>query len=318
MAINMENLKGFIGNLAGAARAGMVAIGEKFGLDRARPKCPFELIRVGADGEDITWSTGKHSSAKTSGNYVTGWRGRHQPFVLRQRLIAAALLSCMLYAPHQSYSECTSNYEQGVPVALSALGKRGDAIVRAREQVLEILQPGNACFAWFQEANSDPAEVFRSVHFELESGGTSYTYGVRDRERGQIFKHPWAARTTQNAGRNAIIQLNGNGPFFSRTSLIKQLDPGGKFMLPSGNLALTVSRYGGDTPEAQITILLHELGHVIGRLPEDDDSWDGRSFRNTSEVSRHCKTEIRAAARGRSHSYAAPHGSPSSQEPKTR
>jgi hypothetical protein len=36
--------------------------------------------------------------------------------------------------------------------------------------------------------------------------------------------------------------------------------------------------------------------YLIGRLPEDDDSWDGRSTRNTSEVSRHCKAETIAAA----------------------
>jgi len=68
---------------------------------------------------------------------------------------------------------------------------------------------------------------------------------------------------------------------------------------PGGNRLLVVSSYNGNTPEAQITILLHELGHIIGRLPEDDDSWDGRSFRNTSEVSRHCKSETRAAAHNR-------------------
>jgi hypothetical protein len=65
---------------------------------------------------------------------------------------------------------------------------------------------------------------------------------------------------------------------------------------PAGNRLLVISSYAGNTPEAQITILLHELGHIIGRLPEDDDSWDGRSIRNISEVSRHCKTETRAAA----------------------
>ena len=297
MAVNTDKLKVLIGNLGDEARAGMLAIGEKLGLYRARPKGPSELTRVGTDGEDITCSKGKHSGTKTSGNYVTGWRKRYQPVVLIRRLIAAAVLTCLLYTPSQSYSECTSNYEERVALELSALGKRGDAIARAREQVLEILQPGNACAAWFQEANSDPAGVFRSVHFELESGGTSYAYSLRDRERGQLFKQPWAARTTQNAGRNAIIQLNGNGPFFNSTSLLMQLDPGGKLALPGGSLILTVSRYPGDTPEAQITILLHELGHIIGRLPEDDDSWDGRSFRNTFEVSRHCKTETRAAAR---------------------
>ena len=104
----------------------------------------------------------------------------------RQRLIAAAVLSCVVFAPSRSYSECTAKQEECIALELSALGKRGDTIARAREQILEILQPGNACSAWFQEADSDPAEVFRSVHFELEVGGTSYVYGMSDNERGQL------------------------------------------------------------------------------------------------------------------------------------
>ena len=71
--------------------------------------------------------------------------------------------------------------------------------LRASEQVIDILQHGNACSAWFQEADPDATEVFRSVHFELEMRGPSYVYGMRDNERGQLFKHPWAARTTEGA-----------------------------------------------------------------------------------------------------------------------
>ena len=238
---------------------------------------------------------------------VTGWRNRIP--VLRQRLIAAAVLSCVVFAPTQSYSECTANQEECVALELSALGKRGDTIERAREQVIDILQHGNACSAWFQEADPDATEVFRSLHFVLQLGGTSYVYSVRDSARGQLFKHPWAARATENGGRNSVIQRNGNGPFFNRTSRIMQLDPGGTLAWPAGNLMLTISSYNGDTPEAQIMILLHELGHIIGRLPEDDDSWDGRSFRNTSEVSRHCKSETRAAAHSSSRGSIRAHSS---------
>jgi len=68
--------------------------------------------------------------------------------------------------------------------------------------------------------------------------------------------------------------LNANGPFFNRTSVVMQLDPRGMPARPDGNRLLTVSSYEGNTPEAQITILLHELGHIIGRLPEDGDSLD--------------------------------------------
>jgi hypothetical protein len=227
---------------------------------------------------------------------VTGGRKRHQFLALRQRLIAAAVLSCVLFAPSRSYSGHKPNQDDCVVLELSALGKRGDTIARARAQVIDILQNGNACAAWFQEADPDPAEVFRSLHFELEMRGPSHVYGMRDNKRGQLFKHPWAARSIENAGLNSTILLNANGPFFNRTSRIMQLDPGGTFAWPGGNLVLTISSYNGNTPEAQITILLHELGHIIGRLPEDDDSWDGRSLRNTSDVSRHCKSETRAAA----------------------
>ena len=179
---------------------------------------------------------------------------------------------------------------------LSALGKQGDTIARAREQVLEILQKGNACTAWFQESDPDPAEVFRSLHFELEESGPSRVYGMRNGRGEQLFKHPWGAKSFENAGRSSIIQVNANGPFFSRTSIVMQVEAGGILSRPSGVAVLVVSSYAGNTPEAQITILLHELGHIIGRLPEDDDSWDGRSSRNTSDVLRHCKAEAHAAA----------------------
>ena len=220
---------------------------------------------------------GTHSVTQTSGNCVTGWRKRRF-FVPRQRLIAAAVFSCVVFAPTQSYSERTPNKDDCVVLELSALGKRRDTIARAREQVLEILQLGNACSAWFQEADPDATEVFRSVHFKLEMTGPSYVYGMRDNERGQLFKHPWAARSIENGGLNSIILLNANGPFFNRTSEIMQLDPRGMLLQPGGNRLLVVSSYAGNTPEAQITILLHELGHIIGRLPEDDDSWDGPIF----------------------------------------
>jgi len=217
-----------------------------------------------------------------------------------QRVIAAAVFSStILFAPSRSDTALRSNQDERVLLELSALGKHGETIARAREQVLRILQHDNACTAWFRESDHDPAEVFQSLHFELESNGPSRIYGRRNFEGTQFFKHPWAARSMEYAGRDSIIQLNANGPFFNRTSLAMQLEPGGMLARPGGNYTLTVSRYYGDTPEAQITILLHELGHIIGRLPADDDSWDGRSTRNTSEVSRHCKAETIAAARNR-------------------
>jgi hypothetical protein len=208
------------------------------------------------------------------------------------------LLSLLLLTPSQTYSkpEGEENHEDGVAIALAHLGKQGDVVLRARSQVLNILQNENTCSAWFRETDPDAAEVFRSVHFGMEQNGPAVAYGQWVPDQGKLLKHPWGARSTQNAGRGALIEINGNGPFFRSSSPILQRDPWGTITRPAGNLALVISTYNGNSPEAQMTILLHELGHIIGRIPEDNDSWDGRSSRNTSEVVRHCKAEIKAEA----------------------
>ena len=258
---------------------------------------PSELSRAVTSGRDVARCIRTHGDTKTSGNCPTGWRKKLQSFVLRRRFIATAVLSCVLFAPSPSHSAPPPTHdEERVALELSAMGKRGDTIARARGQVLDILQHGNACTVWFQEASSDPAEVFRSLHFELEMRGPSYVYGIRNQEGGLSFKHPWAARSTQYGGSNSTILLNANGPFFNRTSIVMQLDPRGRLVRPDGIRLLTISSYKGNTPEAQVTILLHELGHIIGRLPEDGDSWDGQSSRNTSDVLQHCSTVTRPPA----------------------
>jgi hypothetical protein len=247
--------------------------------------------------ESLGKFAGDLSGAVSSEDRAIGWRKSRQLFALRERVIAAAALVCALFASSPAYSDTTSNSDDRIVLELSALGKRGETILRAREQVLDILQHGNACTAWFQQADPDPAEVFRSLHFELEMREPPYVYGIRDSEHGQLFKHPWGARSIENGGRDSTILLNANGPFFNRTSVVMQLNPRGIQARPEGIRPLMISSYQGNTPEAQITILLHELGHIIGRLPADHDSWDGLSSRNTSEVLRHCKPETRAAAR---------------------
>jgi hypothetical protein len=244
----------------------------------------------------------KGSDTKTSGNCVAGGRKRRPLFALRRRVIAAAVLLCVLFASSQAHAELGSNQDERVAQELGAMGKHGDTIARAREHVLEILQDGNACSAWFQEVDSDPAEVFRSLHFEIKKDGPSRAYSIRDGSGAQLIKQPWGARSYEYGGRNSTILLNANGAFFSRVSNLLEMGQGGVLIRPASNYMLSVSSYSGNTPEAQITILLHELGHVIGRLPEDDDSWDGQSSRNTSAVSRHCKAETRAAAHNSSRS----------------
>jgi hypothetical protein len=202
-----------------------------------------------------------------------------------------------LFAPSQSHSRRLQNNDDRVALELSNLGKPGETIARARRQALEILQNRNACSSWFQEIDPAAAEVFRSLHLEMESKGPNHIYGSRDNEGGLHFMHPWAAETYEYGGRNSVVWLNGNGAFFKRASIVMQTDSDGAPPRLAGFRQLVIPPYAGNTPEAQITILLHELGHVIGRLPEDHDVRTDQSSRNTSELLRHCKAEVRAAAR---------------------
>jgi hypothetical protein len=176
---------------------------------------------------------------------------------------------------------------------LAPLGKRGEVIAHARELVLQILEAKNGCSQWFEEAHEQPAEVFRSLHYQVEDNGPTYVYGMADQNRELWFKEPWAASTSQGTGPNSTIRLNGHGPFFSGASRIMYLNTTGYLERLGGSFHLTVGSYSGNSDKAQVLALLHELGHIVERLPVDTDSWDGRSSQNSVEVLRHCKREIR-------------------------
>jgi hypothetical protein len=165
--------------------------------------------------------------------------------------------------------------------------------MRARDQVLSILKSENSCSAWFQEANPETAVIFESLHYQVRRHDVAFIYRVTDERGDRHLKDPWSARTTQAGGPDSTILLNLDGSFFKSSSTVMQMD--GTFFRPVGHHMLFIASFPGSTAEAKITILLHELGHVVGRLPADDDSWDGRSSHNTEEVVRHCKQQIRLA-----------------------
>jgi hypothetical protein len=194
-----------------------------------------------------------------------------------------------------------ANDEERTQMLLLALGRRGETIARIRQQVLEILQNRNACSAWYQEVDADPAATFRSLMFVLDEKGSPYVYSLRDSQDARHFKHPYVASAIENAGRNSAIQLNVNGAFFNHSSSVMEEPPDGGPARPLGMRTLWVDSYPGATPEAQLTAMLHELGHIVGRIPEDTDSLDGQSARNTAEVLRYCRPEIQAMARKKIH-----------------
>lgn len=209
-------------------------------------------------------------------------------------IVALATLCIALVLPVRSQTAHPD--DQDIRLELAAMEDRGGVIARVREQTLLMLETDNACTAWFRDADPDPAGVFRSLHYELGEDGPSYVFHRIDRQGGETFKHPWAARTYEGGGRNSVVVLNPSGPFFRSSTQIVELGPQGLFGWPRGNHQLLVASFSGKSPKAQVTTLLHEFGHVTGRIPADDDSWDGRSSRNTEEVLKHCKHEIQAVA----------------------
>jgi hypothetical protein len=202
-----------------------------------------------------------------------------------------------------SFSFCGAAFRQaggrppGERAQLAVFGERGITIAVAREKVLEILQGQNSCSAWFRQADRDSAAVFEGLGFTLDLNGPRYITGFKTEFGETAFKHPYAASVGQNAGRGAVITLNANGPFFVGSTAVLQREFVGAYLQPAGWRNLLVDNYIGNTLAAQMTTLLHELGHVIGRIPEDFEENSGQSGRNTAEVLRYCRAQIRASAR---------------------
>jgi len=94
------------------------------------------------------------------------------------------------------------------------MGKSGQKILRARETVLEILQAENACSAWFREKDSNPADIFRTLSFEVDRQGDEFVQESKDPSNMILFRNPYVAKVFQGDGRYAKITINTKGAFF--------------------------------------------------------------------------------------------------------
>jgi hypothetical protein len=186
--------------------------------------------------------------------------------------------------------------EDTVPAELSALGKPGQKIARAREEVLDILRTQNVCAEWFSSKGEHPAATFQSLNFSLDLHGPRDILKSAREESLVVVRQPYVAQATQDGGAHTTITINANGAFYRPQGQVLKLGQEGGPLQIDGTRLLTVGIYSGDTLPAQMVTLLHELGHIINLLPEDADDLDGKSLRNTSEVLRHCRIEIEARA----------------------
>ena len=216
-------------------------------------------------------------------------------------LAAACFLSSASPARSQSRPLAVPTPAHGLPqdpvrLRLRTLGARGSAIEQAREHVIAILGAENSCSAWFREADPDVSATFESLDFSLDDG-PKYVLAFKSAWGEMLLKHPYSAGVQENAGPNATVLLNANGPFFAKAADILQRDATSSFARVVGRRGLRVGSFDGNTLPAQITTLLHELAHVIGRLPDDSDELSGLSTQNTEHVLHVCRAEIKASAR---------------------
>jgi hypothetical protein len=183
-----------------------------------------------------------------------------------------------------------------VPAELSALGKAGVKIVRAREGVLAILRSDNACTEWFASKDATPAATFQSLTFVLDKHGPQDIFESAAAESILLWRQPYVASATQDGGAHTSITINVNGAFYRpQGNVLKVFQEGGPVQ-SDGTRLLTVGSYRGDTLQAEMVTLLHELGHIIDLLPEDADNLDGKSVKNTDAVLRHCREEVESRA----------------------
>jgi hypothetical protein len=183
-----------------------------------------------------------------------------------------------------------------VPTELSALGKAGVKIARAREEVIDILRSNNACTEWFETKEPAPAATFQSLSFLLDEHGARNVFETR-RENSTVFwQQPYVASATQDGGAHTAITINVYGAFYRTQGQVLQVSQELGPERVDGARLLTVGKYVGGTLPAQMITLLHEFGHIVDLLPEDADNLDGKSVRNTDEVLRHCRAEVEARA----------------------
>jgi hypothetical protein len=192
--------------------------------------------------------------------------------------------------------------EDPVLEELKAMGEQGLIIMRAREEVIEILQGQNRCAAWFEQAESDAVRKFRSLRYTIDETAPQYTLKIQGTDGGWHYQQPYVASSIEDASSGSTITINGRGAFFQLRSGMRIVPTdGGPGGLSTSQL-LHIDVYVGGTLRAQAVALLHEFSHAVGLLPADGGSFVGRelSTQNTQIVLRHCRTQVEAAGKPKS------------------
>lgn len=180
---------------------------------------------------------------------------------------------------------------------LRLLWSSGYVIAVVRQQALAILRENNSCSAWYAQAEPDPAEKFATLRFQTDPYGEAAAIGEYT-FYNMAYREPYAARAQQEVGAGSTIILNSHGAFFIDRAPVSVRLSGGGPLIPQSRRQLHVGSYDGGSLNAQITVLLHEYGHIVGLLPVDRGEAGSAllSTRNTETVLDHCRRQIEASA----------------------
>jgi len=198
----------------------------------------------------------------------------------------------------RSPSETSSN-DDPVQSELASGGTVGATIARARQTVLKILEDNNSCSAWMQQKAANPAGVFRRIHYKLDENGEKYALKLQSKNDNWYFQDPYAASVIQHAAPPVWVTLNAAGAFFKSGAAMRSFYKDGTVTGVLFAKRLTIDIYLGGSLHAQVTILLHELAHVLDAIPADSLSkGDIRlSERNTETVLHFCRVQVESAPR---------------------
>ena len=181
---------------------------------------------------------------------------------------------------HRDYSASSAPFTPRAPDI--AKPKRSSSLMKAYNDAFNILKEHNSCSQFFGGPVATIALDRLATQLRQESLASTYVgmqmYGaitdVMDAPTGFSY------RLFENA------TINSNGPFFKR-----KRDPSEDFVPNVGSFA-------PNTREARVSILLHELAHLIRThnrnwLIPDDGGNPAQSARNTQTIETNCGNQIR-------------------------
>ena len=202
------------------------------------------------------------------------------------------------YGPLNEASKSTEKERSSTPDEASALFKpeppqplslpsvsKLSRLDKAYLDAFSILREDNVCSRFY--GGPQAAEVLNKLTRQLKPRYFDRSVALRmtgQTSVGMNYRSALAYRLFEKA------EINLNGPFYQTHVLLNETN------------AMTIGNFQGNTREARVAILLHELGHMIKRSDNDwvlpDDGNDpGLSARNTLRVIAVCRDQIRALGR---------------------